>query len=180
MIPIINTGGEMMNAEQRRKEIIGILSASDCPVSAFFLAERLNVSRQVIVGDIALLRTAGANIIATPRGYLLQSQEKGLRCSIACIHDAEGMRQELFAIVDNGCKVIDVVVEHPVYGQITGMLELGTRTDVIRFLQKCSQARPLSSLTGGLHFHTILCPDEEACMRVKSALSDLNILLPGS
>lgn len=41
------------------------------PVSASVLAARFSVSRQIIVGDIALLRAGGLDIAATPRGYLL-------------------------------------------------------------------------------------------------------------
>jgi len=169
-----------MNAAQRRKEILTILTAVSSPVSAFVLADKLNVSRQIIVGDIALLRAAGSLIIATPRGYILQNPDKGIRYQIACVHDAAGMKEELFAVVDNGCKVLDVTVEHPVYGQITGMLQIANRADVLQFLDKCAGARPLSSLTDGLHLHTISCPNEEAYLRVKAALTDFKILLPDS
>ena len=47
-------------------------------------------------------------------------------------------------MVDNGCTVLDVIVEHPVYGQLTGQLHLSSRYDVGQFLQKVSRsgARP--------------------------------------
>ena len=60
-----------MNAETRRKKILEQLSASNKPVSATALAGMFSVSRQVIAGDIALLRASGADITATPRGYVL-------------------------------------------------------------------------------------------------------------
>ncbi len=170
-----------MNAEMRRNEILKILSHADSPVSAKILANKLNVSRQVIVGDVAILRACGSNLIATPKGYILQSKlqmtDKGISHQIACAHDAEGMLSELYAIVDAGCKVIDVIVEHPVYGQLIGLLQLSTRNDVDEFIIRCSEAQPLSYLTGGLHLHTVLCPDEAAFERAKEALNKLGILL---
>lgn len=166
-----------MNAESRRREILQILTDSNNPVSAGALAKRFGVSRQVIVGDVALLRAGGSAIIATPRGYLLQNTRRGITHQIACIHRPDEMRAELDAIVDRGCEVTDVIVEHPVYGQIVGMLQLATREDVDQFIKRCSAARPLSCLTGGLHLHTITCPSEAAYESVKTELDRLGFLL---
>ncbi|MDE6841162.1 MAG: HTH domain-containing protein, partial [Oscillospiraceae bacterium] len=60
-----------MNATERRGRILEYLREWDRPLSATALARRLSVSRQVIVGDVALLRAAGEGITATPRGYVL-------------------------------------------------------------------------------------------------------------
>ena len=60
-----------MEAAARRQAILDRLRTADRPVSASSLAAELNVSRQIIVGDIALLRAGGAEISATPRGYVL-------------------------------------------------------------------------------------------------------------
>ena len=62
-----------MHAEERRETILKLLRQSAQPVSASTLAAQLSVSRQIIVGDIALLRAGGADILATPRGYCLQN-----------------------------------------------------------------------------------------------------------
>ena len=64
-----------MTADRRRKDILDMLHRASAPVSASALAARLSVSRQVIVGDIALLRAAGAPVFATPRGYVLTEKE---------------------------------------------------------------------------------------------------------
>jgi transcriptional regulator of NAD metabolism len=168
-----------MNPEQRRKELLDMLSAST-PVCASYLAKQLKVSRQIIVGDISILRAKGETIIATPRGYILQYADKGIKYQIACLHNSENMRAELNAIVDQNCKVIDVIVEHPVYGQLCGMLQLSTRMDVEIFINKCSKAQPLSFLTDGIHIHTLSCPNEEAFERVKLELTKLKILLSNS
>ena len=45
-----------MEAASRRQAILDRLRTADRPVSASALAAGLNVSRQIIVGDIALLR----------------------------------------------------------------------------------------------------------------------------
>ena len=65
-----------MDASQRREQILAILRSSSEPVSAASLAAAVHVSRQIIVGDIALLRAAGTEIHATPRGYLLQGKDE--------------------------------------------------------------------------------------------------------
>ncbi len=163
-----------MKAEERRRQIAACLTA-DRPTSAAALAARFHVSRQVIVGDIALLRAAGTDIVATPRGYQ-RGETGGLLRLVPCVHSPEEMRTELLAMVDNGCTVVDVVVEHAVYGQLTGQLSLSSRYDVEQFIEKSRGSAPLSSLTGGVHIHTLRCPDEEAFARVRAALEALGML----
>ncbi|WP_295585438.1 transcription repressor NadR [uncultured Oscillibacter sp.] len=170
-----------MRAEQRRQAIREILHQSRQPISATALAGRFSVSRQIIVGDIALLRAAGDAISATPRGYVVLPESSGLVRQVACQHTAAEMEAELNAMVDEGCTVRDVIVEHPVYGQLTGSLQLASRHDVRQFLDRCaiSDARPLSDLTGGIHLHTLSCPDEAALERVRAALRAQGVLLEG-
>ena len=150
-----------MTASERRQQIARLLSASQAPISATTLSQELGVSRQIIVGDIALLRAAGQEITATARGYVIPAQN-GLLRRIACIHPAEETRDELDAMVDCGCTVVDVIVEHPVYGQLTAPLHLSSRLDVDQFMKRMDGAAPLSQLTGGVHLHTLSCPDETA------------------
>ena len=52
----------------RRGRIERILNEATGPVSGSTLASELGVSRQIIVGDVALLRSAGMPIISTNRG----------------------------------------------------------------------------------------------------------------
>lgn len=168
-----------MDAGERRQAILEYLRQSSRPVSAGYFAERFSVSRQVVVGDVALLRAAGADISATPRGYVILKADRGLIRQVACRHDSAGMEAELCAVVDQGCAVLDVIVDHPVYGQLTGPLQLSSRYDVSQFLLRCEEeeARPLSDLTGGIHLHTLSCPNEAAFRRVQGALRELNVLL---
>ena len=166
-----------MTAEERREGVWKALARSSQPVSAGALAKEFGVSRQIIVGDVALLRAAGAAIDATPRGYVVRRDSGGLRRQVACRHTAADMERELDIMVDNGCTVLDVVVEHPVYGQITGALHLKNRYDVQQFVSRCAQARPLSVLTEGIHLHTLSCPDEAAWERVRRELGAAGFLL---
>lgn len=45
-----------MSGEKRRENLLKILQESTNPVSGTELAEKFNVSRQIVVQDIALLR----------------------------------------------------------------------------------------------------------------------------
>ena len=168
-----------MEAASRRQAILDRLRTADRPVSASALAAGLNVSRQIIVGDIALLRAGGAEISATPRGYVMPRATEGITRTIACRHTLAQTGQELDILVDNGCTVLDVIVEHPVYGQLTGQLQISSRYDVEQFLARIrdSDAAPLSMLTGGLHLHTLCCPNEDAYTRACAALKAAGLLL---
>lgn len=167
-----------MSTEERRKHILSVLGQADGPVSASVLAGEFGVSRQIVVGDIALLRASGNLVRSTPRGYVLGEKVSGIRRMVASRHDASGMQRELYAIVDQGCTVEDVVVEHPIYGQLTGQLLLSCRYDVDSFIEKCqsSAAMPLSALTEGLHLHTLLAPDENAMERAIASLKEMGFL----
>lgn len=169
-----------MKAEQRREAILSRLKNSAAPVSAAALAKEFGVSRQVVVGDVALLRAYGSNVSATPRGYVLERDTGMIVRTLACVHSGEDMQRELDIMVDNGCVVRDVIVEHPIYGQLTGSLELKSRYDVSQFVARSAEAEalPLSALTDGLHLHTLLCPDEEAYHRVAAELRAAGFLLP--
>ena len=168
-----------MHSDERRKAIADVLRAADAPVSASALAEKFSVSRQIIVGDIALLRSSGEEILATPRGYVTPKEAHGILRRVAVKHTPQEMEAELNAIVDNGCTVIDVIVDHPIYGQLTGQLQISSRYDVEQFLARIrdSDAAPLSMLTGGLHLHTLCCPNEDAYTRACAALKAAGLLL---
>ena len=168
-----------MDAQDRRQDITQRLKAASAPVSASALAQAYAVSRQVIVGDVALLRAGGLDISATPRGYLLLGHTPGLLRTLACRHSEGQTEDELNAIVDQGCTVMDVIVEHPIYGQLTGPLHLASRYDVSQFLDRSRQhgAAPLSQLTDGVHLHTISCPDLDAFQRVQVSLRMMGVLL---
>ena len=167
-----------MNTALRRDRILEYLRHSDGPLPASALAGRLSVSRQIIVGDVALLRAAGERITAAPRGYVLERPRQGVVRAVACLHRPEDMERELTLMVDQGCTVVNVIVEHPVYGQLTGPLDLSSRYDITEFIRKVEEnaARPLSLLTDGIHLHTLRCPDEGAFERTAAALEEAGFL----
>lgn len=169
-----------LGTQSRRKQIYDILKKSEQQVSASAMAEKFHVSRQIIVGDIALLRASGAPIVATPRGYLLEKKVESTDFTIACRHnDDNDLLDELYTIVDNGATVIDVIVEHPVYGQIVGQLHISSRFDADKFAEtlNSSDASPLSQITDGIHLHTIRCHDAQRIERIKSLLKEKCILI---
>lgn len=168
-----------MDAHERRYAVSQRLEQAEGPVSAAALAREFSVSRQIIVGDVALLRAGGMDIAATPRGYVIPRETTSLVRTLACHHSGDQMEAELNAIVDQGCTVADVIVEHPIYGQLTGQLQISSRYEVGQFVTRCRQkaAVPLSLLTEGIHLHTISCPDEAAFQRVREALRELGVLL---
>ncbi|NLV88724.1 MAG: transcription repressor NadR [Tissierellia bacterium] len=171
-----------MDGNERRDKILNILENAQEPVKGTELAERLNVSRQVIVQDIALLRAKGKNILATPRGYILPKgfEKEKLTKTIVCVHyNNEELEEELRIIVDLGGKIIDVIVEHPLYGEIRSQLQIGSRYDLDLFMKefKKTKAEPLSSLTGGIHLHTIEVEDEEAFDRIRNKLLEKKYLI---
>lgn len=171
-----------MDANGRRKEIINILKKSEDPVKGTDLSEALQVSRQVIVQDIAILRARGESILATPQGYLMPKsyEKRKLTKTIACTHENnQQLEEELRTIVDLGGKIIDVIVEHPLYGEIKSQLQIGSRHDLSMFMEnlKLTNAEPLSSLTGGVHLHTIEVDNEDTFRRIKKALSEKKYLI---
>lgn len=170
----------MMESESRRDIIMRMIQKEEQPVSASELARRLGVSRQIIVGDVALLRARGHDIIATARGYIIPESAGSGRFigKLACCHSAENIRDELYIIVDMGGKIIDVIVEHDLYGEMSGQLNLDTREDVDAFIQRArdSGARMLSELTEGVHLHTISCVDAVCYDKIRKALAARSFL----
>jgi len=168
-----------MNARERRQKILKLLD-NNIPNKGIDLANRLGVTRQVIVQDVAVLRAAGYNILATPQGYLLPVREECCRRTFACQHNLTGLERELQIIVDLGGKVIDVTVEHPLYGEIKGYLMIGSRYEVQKFVAEMqkSGARPLYTLTGnGVHLHTVEAESEDILDEIAKSLAKENILL---
>ena len=168
-----------MNAAQRRERILTRLNSAGAPLSASTLAAELGVSRQIVVGDVALLRAGGAQIDATPRGYQLHPAEKGYTGILACVHRTqEEMRRELYTVVDQGGIVVDVAVENPLYGELRGNLNLACRYDVDLFIQQAADTPEclLSRMTGGVHLHTLSCPTPEAFRRIEAALDAKGLL----
>lgn len=170
-----------MEGEARREKIIDILQKEKTPVSGTELAKRMGVSRQVIVQDIALLRTSYKNIFSTNRGYLLYAepvQQAMYKRTVKVKHRKEDIVRELDCIVDAGGRVLNVIVEHDIYGLITADLIIHNRADVRKFMHKVEEygTKPLTDLTEGVHFHTIEAEMEETLDDVVQALAEEGFL----
>jgi uncharacterized protein len=149
------------------------------PIPGNELARQFRVSRQCLVQDVAILRAAGEEILSTPQGYRLPGARAAHGAILACRHTPEQTEEELQILVDHGVKVIDVVVEHPLYGELRGALMLESRADVAEFLERwrAAGASLLSSLTRGVHLHTVEASKPEMIARAKAQLQARGILL---
>ncbi|MCT4620880.1 MAG: transcription repressor NadR [Marinisporobacter sp.] len=173
-----------MTTEERRKAIIKILKDQKEPITGTNLAKKFKVSRQVIVQDIAVMRAQGENILATSNGYMIPQfggENKNIK-TIICRHKGyTHMEEELKIMVDMGAKVLDVIVEHPIYGEIRSSLMIGSRMDIEDFIKKIKEndAAPLASLTGGDHIHTVEVPNDRAYEKMLEALKEKGYLVKG-
>ena len=122
-----------MSGEERRTSILNIICNSKTPISGGKLSKELNVSRQIIVSDIALLRASGYDIISTNRGYVINNPS-GISSIIKVNHTDEQIEDELNTIVDLGGTVVDVFVNHKVYGLISANLNIRSRRNVMEFI----------------------------------------------
>lgn len=169
-----------MDTTERRSRILQILRETQQPITGAELSACLGVSRQVIVQDMAVLRASGEEILASPQGYYLY--RRGLetyRAVVAVCHTPEQTEDELIALVDVGVEVVDVIIEHPLYGEQRGMLHLASREDVRQFMSRwaSSGARLLSELTGGLHLHTLEARRPEQLDRARAVLRERGYLV---
>ena len=167
-----------MQTAKRREKIKQLIMESEVAISASALAKICNVSRQIVVGDVALLRAMQEPIIATPRGYIYQHQQSKNRYVVACVHDASETQEELNCIVDCGGEVENVIVSHPIYGELMGTLHIQNRLDVQQFMDKCvaSKAQNLSSISNGMHLHTIICKDDAQYQSIVGRLKEKGFL----
>ena len=170
-----------MNAAERRTKITELLTQAEGPLSATALAAQCGVSRQIIVGDVALLRAGGLSVLATPRGYVLENTAAPAHAErrVVCRHGDDRLHEELYTVVDLGGALIDVTVEHAVYGQICAPLHIFSRYDADVFCEKVRHpdGRLLCGLTDGIHLHTLRAPDQATLDRVVQGLQDKGFLL---
>ncbi|GAA0593483.1 transcription repressor NadR [Virgibacillus siamensis] len=174
--------GTKILGEKRRDLILTWLKETTKPLSGTVLAKKTNVSRQVIVQDVSLLKAKGEPIMATARGYVYITENgQSAKCTriIAVNHRLEKTGIELNTLVDHGITVKNVMVEHPIYGDLTGSLMIKSRIDVDAFLHELKQteASLLSKLTDGVHLHTIEADTEDQLDKACAVLQTEGILL---
>ena len=167
-----------MTGSDRRQEILKNIKESDRPVSGSKLAKDYDVSRQVIVQDIALLRASGYDIISTNRGYVLEGQTCAERV-FKVRHTDEQLETELCTIVDLGGQVKNVMVNHKVYGHIEAELGITSRRKVKEFLAdiESGKSTPLKNITSDYHYHTVTADSEETLGLIEDELRKLGFLV---
>ncbi len=167
----------MMSGTERRKQILTLMRQSSVPLSGGALGSATGVSRQVVVQDIALLRTEGYQILATARGYLLDEPKQAVRLFKMC-HTNEQTEEELNTIVDLGGCVADVMVNHRVYGKMSAPLNIKSRRDVQVFMNhlRTGKSTPLMNVTSGYHFHHVSADRDEILDEIEAALREKKFL----
>ena len=169
-----------MEGNKRREQLVKILNESSEPVSGGGLSRLLGVSRQVIVQDIALLRASDLNIFSTMKGYLVYHfDESRVKRIYKVKHTTQQIEDELCTIVDNGGKILDVLVKHEIYGEIGTSLIIRNRQEVYDFVNKVKEKKivPLKELTDGVHQHTVEADSEETLDRIERKLEEKGYLL---
>ena len=168
-----------MTGTERREQILQILGNATKPVSGDALAKRLEVSRQVIVQDMALLRTSGIQIYSTNRGYLIDKIDVTNACRVfKVIHSDEETADEMNLVVDLGGHLVDVFVYHRVYGVMRGDLNIKSRLDVKNYMSTLENGKStlLKNVTGGYHYHTVMAKNEEILDLIQKELSEKGFL----
>lgn len=167
-----------MTGIERRIEIINILKSQSKPLSGTLLAKKFNISRQVIVQDMAILRAEGYDIISTNRGYLIVSPPSISRV-IKVSHSDDDIEKELNTIVDCGGTVIDVFVHHKAYGTVRAPLNITSRHDVDNFVTqiKSGKSTPLKNITSGYHYHTIMAKSDDILDIIENKLDSIGFLV---
>ncbi len=174
-----SNGYGVITIGNRRESLAALLAQATDPVTGLELAHNFGVTRQVIVQDIAILRAEGNPIIATPQGYFLAKPNSGTLVGrviqvITITHTPDETEKELLILVDAGVEVLDVSVDHPIYGEFSASLMLSCRRDVLAFTERVRRcdAPLLLSLADGTHRHTLAARDKLTLDLVIDALSD--------
>ena len=140
-----------MTGSRRREEIVSKIKSSEVPVPGKELAKVYDVSRQVIVQDIALIRAAGYDIISTNRGYILNAPHTVTRV---------------------------FKVSHT-YGHMEAPLDVASRRNVKEFMEgiHSGKSSPLKNITSNYHYHTVEADSEETLDLIEQVLKEKDYLV---
>ncbi len=168
-----------MKSERRRKEIAELLQSLDGPISGNELAKKFEVSRQIIVQDISVLKAGGYEILSTHRGYILHTSPDAERV-FKLKHTTEQTEDELTSIVNLGGTVVDVYVWHKVYGKLTAPLNIFSPLQVKQFIEgvRSGKSTELMNITGGYHYHTVRAESEEVLDKIEIYLTEKGYIAP--
>jgi len=168
-----------MKVAERRKAIVNLLLSAKEPIPGAELAQKFNISRQIIVQDITVLKGTGQEIISTSQGYIMQKSPYAQRV-FKIRHTTEQTEDELSCIVELGGTVVDVFVWHKVYGKIEVALNIFSPLHIKQFMEgvRTDQSTELMHITGGYHYHTVRADSEEILDRIENALRERNYIVP--
>ena len=168
-----------MKGKERRKEIAATIMAAEEPVSGSVLSERLGVSRQIIVQDIAMLRAEGYDVLSTHQGYVIAKGPFAERV-FKLRHTSAQTEDELTTIVTLGGTVVNVFVWHKVYGKVEANLNIFSERSIAQFMDgiKSGKSKELMHITEGYHYHTVRADSENALDEIRSALDKKGYIVP--
>jgi transcriptional regulator of NAD metabolism len=167
-------------ARERREELVRLLRTAREPIVGAELARQVGVSRQMLTHDLTLLRLSGVDIMATRYGYMLRTPEPVRHRDVLHLqYDRDGMVDEMTILVDLGIHILDISVEHPVYGPLRADLCIASRHDVAELVERLEQtgAAPLFEITGGRHSQTVEAPRLDLLAKAREQLRDRGYLV---
>ena len=171
-----------MTGQERRTEILQMLKARTAPLSGAALAKAFGVSRQVIVQDIALIRAEHHGILSTNKGYVFRPEATGQvfpKRVFFVRHTTEQVLDEFLTVTELGGAVLDVAVEHELYGQIRVDMLIESPQDARDFVIRLGRCKdnPLKVLTDDCHCHTIAAPSEKLLDLIEAELRQKGYLI---
>ena len=167
-----------MKGEERRKQLLNILSSSNNPVSGGTLSKELNVSRQIIVQDISLLRVQRSYHFFPPTKAICSRRTGKYSRVFKVYHTDDQVEEELSTIVDAGGQIRDVFVYHKVYGVLKADMGIKSRRDIRAYMEEISTGKSslLKNVTSGYHYHTIDAESEEILDAIQEELQQKGFL----
>jgi len=168
-----------MKVAERRKAIVNLLLSAKEPISGSELAQKFDVSRQIIVQDMTVLKGTGYEILSTSQGYIMQKSPLCERV-FKVRHTTDQTEEELSCIVNLGGTVVDVFVWHKVYGKIEAPLNIFSTMHIKQFMEgvRTGQSSELMHITGGYHYHTVRADNEDMLDKIEAALRERNYIVP--
>lgn len=167
-----------MKKLRRRRDMAIFLMGQSEPIPGHELSKKYNVSRQVIVGDIAALREMGYEIASKHNGYVVTKEPLKKRV-FKVRHDSNLTEKELSVIVELDGIVLDVFVQHKVYGKMSAPLNIYQKEHITAFVEGVSKGRSseLMHITDGYHYHTVAAESDEILDKIQAKLEEMEMYI---
>jgi uncharacterized protein len=168
-----------MHGNERRECIRKDLKKSLKAIKGSELAEKYEVSRQVIVQDIALLRAVGEQIISTGDGYIYFSYHMNKPKRVFAVrHEQNQIEMEIDTILEYDGTILNVFIHHPIYGDLVADMIIEDKIQKREYLKRSSEVEfiPLMALTDNYHFHTVEASSESDLDLIEALLKKRGFL----